>query len=340
MRSPAQDLASDAPDRALLDKLAARLEVEPGKVLLADSLAAYVAAGLADAPRLADRDLQMALTERHLQPAMRDVEALFRHVRAAADPGLRRRLPHMGGNPYPLGRCLEITQAVEQALARACPEILPAGAGRGLLALQRFRAAGGQIRRAWGDLRGEYFQNALLVGGLYVDVANDTVVPTKPPVEIRPFEAADFRPIADHAHFARIAARYWGYRFLPNHLLPEVAPYLPLIQITPAGAMKLGPFDMHMLARSLESRFVSAAAVLGADAWSPELFASVAARLRAGGFAVAPDPQAGRAAALAECARQGAGDGDLSPEAFNRAVVQGRAAQRLLDRLALRALAA
>ena len=52
----------------------------------------------------------------------------------------------------------------------------------GLIALVAFMSHGGTMRKVWGDLRGEYFQNAFIVGSLYVDVANYTVVPTKPAI--------------------------------------------------------------------------------------------------------------------------------------------------------------
>ncbi|MEL7969110.1 hypothetical protein AAG587_22330 [Vreelandella neptunia] len=68
--------------------------------------------------------------------------------------------------------------------------------------MTQFFRQGGLVRQVWGDLRGEYFQNALLVGGLYVDVANDIVDPRKPPGEILPFAEARLAPISDFHHFS------------------------------------------------------------------------------------------------------------------------------------------
>ena len=53
-------------------------------------------------------------------------------------------------------------------------------------AIREFIGKGGAFRSVWGVLREQYFQNAIQLGGLYVDVSNDTVVVTKPKVEILP----------------------------------------------------------------------------------------------------------------------------------------------------------
>jgi len=108
-------------------------------------------------------------------------------VRAQVDHLLRTAAPIKNGKPYPLGQCLEISLAVEQRLKAVDPAALSGPAQVGHQAWSAFLAVGGTMRRIWGDLRGKYFQNAFLLGTLYVDVSNDTVVPTKPKVEILPF---------------------------------------------------------------------------------------------------------------------------------------------------------
>ena len=126
------------------------------------------------------------------------------------------------GKPYPYGQCLEITQAVQQRLSDATEALFQnSPAIRGYRAYTAFRKAGGIMRQVWGDLRGEFFQNAFQVGTLYVDVANDSVTPTKPKVEILPFAEARLTPIADFRHFSRIATAYWKVQIYPNHVLPE-----------------------------------------------------------------------------------------------------------------------
>ncbi|WP_296595062.1 hypothetical protein, partial [Phenylobacterium sp.] len=230
---------------------------------------------LDETPQVRDRARQQALTDRFLVPALPALEALFLALRAGLDPALRRAHPDRPDKPYPKGLCLEITRAAQARLETLRPDDLAEPAATGLRALRAFQAAGGQVRRAWGDLRGQFFQNALIVGALYVDVANDTVVLTKPPVEILPFAAADFRPIRDYAHFADIAGRYWGVRCVPNHLAPRLAPHLPLILLGPGGEVSVGPVLRHMLGLALAGRFAPSARALAAPPMPPALFAAL-----------------------------------------------------------------
>jgi hypothetical protein len=333
LRFPDRDLAPRDPERQVLDVVAARLGVAPDGVALVGSMAEYVAQGLALVPQVRDVERQQALTDRFLAPA--PLEAFFLALRAGLDPALRQARPSVNGAAYPLGQCLEIAEAALAALDTEAPARLPGGAAEGWAALQAFRAAGGEVRRAWGDLRGEYFQNALVVGTLYVDVANDAVVVTKPPVDIRPLAEADFHAIADHLHYARIGGRYWKRRYLPNHLLPELAPYAPLIEIGPNGAVRLGPLDTYMLALTLAGRFASSARALAAPALPPAMFDGLRAALLGGPSPVASDPAAGRAAALAAC-RRARHDCATS---FNSAATAVREANRRLARLLVRAAA-
>lgn len=276
---------------------------------------------------------QAALGARWLAPSRAELEALFRHLRASVNPELSGRRPRFGGKPYPLGQCLWITDAVLDRITRGAVGELSAPAAAGWAALCAFREHGGVVRRAWGDLRGQYFQNALLLGDLYVDVSNDTVVIDKPPVEILPLAAADFRPIADFAHYARIAARYWKHEVFPNHLLPQLAPYLPLVEVAPTGRVMLGSFNHELLGLTLAGGFAPSAAFLARAAMPPGLFAGVAAALQGGPLTVGVSGAAGRAAALAACADFEARGLAESGRAFDQAMAAGRAANGALARV-------
>jgi hypothetical protein len=172
---------------------------------------------------------QAALTARWLEPLG---QALFDHcraLRAETDAVLAAQLPDAAGKPYPYGRCEEITQHVhgrlQERLRKPTHPVEQALAG--------FVAEGGWLRSVWGVLREQYFQNALQMGTLYVDVSNDTVVVTKPPVEILPMEASGLVAVRDLAHFRQTAERYWGATLYANHLVPTLAPLLPIVSISP-----------------------------------------------------------------------------------------------------------
>ncbi len=150
--------------------------------------------------------------------------AYFLALRAETDAVLAPRLPPAAGKPYPYGRCEEITRDLFARLAQR----LARPAGPVEQALHGFVARGGQIRTVWGVLRDQYFQNAIQVGGLYVDVSNDTVVVTKPKVEILPIEQSGLVCVRDIAHFRNAAGLYWGATLYANHLVPALAPLLPI----------------------------------------------------------------------------------------------------------------
>lgn len=176
-----------------------------------------------------DTPAQAALTARWLAPLGDDLLAYCLARRAETDTVLKPQLPDAAGKPYPYGRCEEITQHVHARLQ----ERLRQPAHPVEVALRDFIAAGGGVRSVWGVLREQYFQNALQLGTLYVDVSNDTVVVTKPPVEILPMTASGLVPVRDLAHFRQTAERYWGATLYANHLVPTLAPLLPVVSVSP-----------------------------------------------------------------------------------------------------------
>jgi hypothetical protein len=87
-------------------------------------------------------------------------------------------------------------------------------------------------------------------------------VPTKPKVEILPFEKAQFIPIRNFEHFRRIARRYWEHEIYPNHILPELAPYCPFIHVSKTGEFQLHNVSDYMLGLAHSHAYQSSADVL------------------------------------------------------------------------------
>ena len=251
-------------------------------------------------PRVVDRARQTALTAQHLLPVLAELEAFFLALRAQVDLTLQPAQPTKLGKPYPLGQCLEISQAVMQQLERD-DLALSQAAITGRAAYLAFRKAGGTLRRVWGDLRGEFFQNAFQLGSLYLDVSNDTVTITKPKVEILPFEQARLNPVADYRHFARIAGRYWKHRVFPNHVLPELAPYFPQIHLAPGGALALMTNADYMMTLTQARRFEPSEEVLADASMPTALFQYVARALGERHGQLPASAEEGRLMALREC---------------------------------------
>lgn len=249
-------------------------------------------------PRLHNPTKAYALTEQYLLPSLAELEAFFLAVRMQLDPVLRATIPIKNGKPYPLGQCLEITLAVLKYLDTLDPANLPIAAQSGFYALTRFFAANGSIRRIWGDLRGEYFQNALLIGTLYVDVSNDTVIVTKPKVEILPFHESGLRSITDYAHFARIAEKYWKVCAWPNHVLPELAPSFPMVTVSKEGIIKFMDQGDYLMALNWRQAFRPGESYLAGALMPKAVFESIASRFKDGPHRVASNPSQGRRMAL------------------------------------------
>ncbi|MBJ7551517.1 hypothetical protein [Marinomonas ostreistagni] len=220
---------------------------------------------LPNEPRIIDPEIQGQLTRKYLSEYLTQIEQLFTDLRNQLDVHLRNAKPNKLGKTYPLGQCLEISQAFEAAFAHLEPSQLSSSEHvTAFQAIQAFLAAGGEFRQVWGDLRGEYFQNAFILGSWYVDVANDTVDVNKPSVEILPFSESGLRPIQNFAHFAVIAKRYWQAVCLPNIVFPELAHHFPMIVLQPnAGPQLQGLFD-YMIALTRQSGFrLSEDAIVG-----------------------------------------------------------------------------
>lgn len=201
-----------------------------------------------------------ALTERWLGPHLAALEALMLELRHGVDRDRdegRLTFPKRR-YAYPKGFCREISDAVFERLRRriAAPDTPVTQA------LAAFVREGGRLSPIWGALRGSYFQNAMQVGALYVDAANDTVTITKPKVEILPLEASGLEPVVEVAHFARIAQIYWGGTVWANTLFPRLAPAFPILYIDPDGRPHLHPDSLGVFAENMAGGCRSALAFL------------------------------------------------------------------------------
>ncbi len=179
--------------------------------------------------------LQAALTAELVNAADDVLAAWFYALRAETDTDLSHRLPPAARKAYPYGRCEEITRDVFLRMSRRLRQPELSGVDR---LLHGFVARGGVVRRVWGALRGQYFQNAIQIGALYVDVSNDTVVVTKPKIEILPMAESGLENVRDINHFRSIAALYWNAEIYANLCAPSLAPILPMVSASPG---KLDP---------------------------------------------------------------------------------------------------
>ena len=181
---------------------------------------------------------QAKVTEGVLLPSMpRVIEALER-ARRAVDAEMRARAAtatRIGPSDvpgavtiadYPVGFCQVIRDAVR---ARLCDD-------------PEWRAIvrrGVVVRDVFVILKGRYFQNAMQVGNLYVDVANDTVDPSKHWLEWAPVREVQYENVTDIARIAEISSAYHGCTVHPNTLFPLLGPVVPLLAVRSNGRVDL-----------------------------------------------------------------------------------------------------
>jgi len=287
---------------------------------------------LPNEPRILDFAAQDVLTKRFLQPVLPELEAYFLLIRQHLDPLLQQNCPVKSGKPYPLGQCLEIASAFDQVLQSQLASKQP-DEPEALRALQAFKLAGGDIRQVWGDLRGQYFQNAFQFGTLYIDVANDTVVPTKPKVEILPFQDAQFIAIQDFVHFRKLAQCYWGDDIYPNHVLPALAPCCPFVHITKSGRIRVHEATKYMVAMTSSQAYRPSEAVLAEPAMPKEVFDRVRHGLQETGLVTVNDPQTGRQRAIQQCREQRAKRWHQDNSRLNKAVSEVWKINQILAKL-------
>ena len=247
---------------------------------------------------------QIELTERHLVPALFETRRLLpacpgsRRCRiAGAAAGKARQA--LSGRPVPGDR--RRRGAAAEAAGRSVLAAPGGQAEAGRRALRAFLRAGGTLRRVWGDLRGQFFQNAFQLGTLYLDVANDSVKSAEA-------EGGDpaLRGGRPHRH-CRLRAFREARRGLlgPSHLSqsrPAGARALLSADPCRAGRSGRGGDALQLPRRPDRGRaFPAERGVSGRSGDAPELLDHVGQALAGQAFAPASTPEAGRRAALASC---------------------------------------
>lgn len=185
---------------------------------------------------------QEELTRRVLLPAMAQIERNALRVRQAIDVELRRRPPeiHHADNAadphaptasnYPIGQCAAIRDRGFQILG--CDPEIRSMISQGLL-----------FKRVYIILKGLYFQNALQLGNVYLDIANDTVEASKPCLEWMPIADVDYVNLEDLDVLANVAERYHRCRVYPNQVFPLLAPVVPFLAVREDGRLDLLDFQ-------------------------------------------------------------------------------------------------
>ncbi|GAA79710.1 hypothetical protein [Pseudoalteromonas sp. BSi20495] len=206
--------------------------------------------------------LNNSLTPKQLTMLCNDLAQL----RLIADLTLAPKMPYFANKPYPIGRCREIRDEVFSLLQTQLPQTDKPG----LCLLKKRINQGTDLKKAWGSLRDEYFQNALIFGPWYIDVANDTVNANKPRVEILPLATSKFTTIESFTQFIKIARPYWQVEIYKNDVCPALAPYMPLLCVGNNGSSWLAAANDDMLNVAINSNFEESKLILNSLPSAPD----------------------------------------------------------------------
>jgi len=174
---------------------------------------------------------QRGLCEEFLAPHTEEIAADLLTLRAKADEEIQQKEksnPTEYTSPYPVGRCLEITEAVFSDIVANIdnPTFV------GVRALRKFIKEGGMVRVVWTIQDGTHFQNAIQAGSYLLNVAGRTVEGTKYLADVSIHEnpkADGFETIRTIERFAEVAEEYWHCRVYPNIYMPAIAPMFPVL---------------------------------------------------------------------------------------------------------------
>lgn len=181
---------------------------------------------------------QRQLTEEVLLPVMPEVIGLVKTARGKVDflhqqmaeknPDVK--LPAADGDSniatYPKGFCRTICEGVFKDLS-----------GQDLI--KDLVAQGVVFKTVYIILYGQYFQNAIQIGNIYLDSANDTVDPNKYFLEWMPVKELDYENLESWEQVTDIVESYFHCRVIPNRYFPLLAPIIPFIAIRSHGMMEL-----------------------------------------------------------------------------------------------------
>ena len=275
---------------------------------------------------------QERVTDRVLIPSMPRIVQALEGARRSVDSEMAASVTAVTGHAraglpcfptiddYPIGFCHVIRDGVRSRL-------------RGDPSWRALVRRGVVVRDVFVILKGRFFQNAMQVGNLYVDVANDTVDRAQHWLEWARVRDVEYENPSSIPRIASVATSYYSCTVHPNLHFPEIAPFMPLMAVLGDGSVVLLDFSPVVFMKDLASGFseFKAWVASGFPGTSP-LAAEPSQRLHAlcggtdrfpGFDPCAPDDLLSSADKL--CASRAAGWGDdAAAGAFDRAVWTAR----------------
>lgn len=169
---------------------------------------------------------QKALTDEHIFPNIDELLAISHSFRNQLDEVI---LNTTNDHPwksnfkntinYPIGFCREFTIIFKSYLTDNQPKFL-----------RDFVNRGGVFKVVWGMIKDSYFQTQLQIGGIFLDVANDTVNIEQSKVHYDLFHNTTFKNIKNYKDYIKIKENY--HQSLIKRLeVPYLNRFFPLIDV-------------------------------------------------------------------------------------------------------------
>lgn len=146
---------------------------------------------------------------------------------------------------YPVGHCSIIRDGVFEMMKKS--DVVESLIEKGILFKQLFVI-----------LDGSYTQNAIQLGNLFIDVANDTVNPKKEAVYCEAIEDINFENLKEYNSYYEMVENYLNLKLYPNLYLPKIADIFPMIALDVEGRCTLFMQQEVILYKDISENFALA----------------------------------------------------------------------------------
>ena len=146
---------------------------------------------------------------------------------------------------YPVGHCFIICNGVFEKMKQS--EMIKELLKKGVLFKQLFVI-----------LDGSYTQNAIQLGNLFIDVANDTVNPQKEAIYCEAIEDINFENLQEYNSYYKMVEKYLNLKLYPNLYLPKIADIFPVIALDAEGQCSLLMQQEIILYKDISQNFALA----------------------------------------------------------------------------------
>ncbi len=183
-----------------------------------------------------ESEYQDILTEKYVKPIINDLFELTINIRKRVDIKFinekKVNKEHINENVgkidieyYPIGYCNEIRNDVFDKLKEN--EIIKNLVKEGVL-----------FKKVYVLLNKKYTQNAMQLGSIFLDVANDSVSIVEP-VVFTDIKNLNYKNLNNYDDYFKIVENYLNVKFYPNIYLKEIAEIFPMIALDANGVCSL-----------------------------------------------------------------------------------------------------